>query len=114
MKNIFLFSIAIILGIALFSCGGNNKKETAKAIVSDSISPEIAAINAKIKADPKNPELYNQRAILLVDKNKLEEALADMNTALNIDSSKAPFFLTLSDIYFAMSKIKNCKKIGRN
>ena len=110
MKNIFLFSIAIILGIALFSCGGNNKKEVAKAIVSDSISPEIAAINAKIKADPKNPELYNQRAILLVDKNKLEEALADINTALNIDSSKAPYLLTLSDIYFAMGKIKNCKK----
>jgi tetratricopeptide (TPR) repeat protein len=109
MKNIFIFSISIFFGIVLFSCGGNKKKEEAKTTIADSLSPEIAAINAKIKADPKNPDLFNERAKLLTAKLKLDEALADMRTAMDIDSSKAAYFLTLSNIYFAMGKLSNCK-----
>lgn len=111
MKNIFALIIAATLGITLFSCGSSSKKSNInKTIVSDTLSPEIAKLNAKIAANPDNSDLYNERAKLLVEKQKIDEALSDICTALNIDSSKAPYFLTLSDVYFAMGKIKNCKR----
>ncbi len=110
MKNFLVIISLVFLGIGLTSCGGNKKTDEKKTVVSDSISPAIAALNAKIKANPGNAELYNQRALLLVDALKLDDALADIRTALNIDSTQAPYFLTLSDVYFAMGKIKNCKR----
>lgn len=109
-KNLLSVIIAAFIGISLFSCGGSGNKKIEAAVVSDSISPEIAALNAKIKADPNNPDLYNQRASLLVTLKKTDEALADIRMALNIDSSKAVYFLTLSDIYFAMGKVKKCQQ----
>ncbi len=111
MKNIFAVLIAISFAITIFSCGNSNKKkDNVNNIISDSISPEITALNTKIKADPNNADLYNERAKLLIEKQKLDEAFADIRTALNIDSTKAPYFLTLSDVYFALGKVKNCKQ----
>jgi tetratricopeptide (TPR) repeat protein len=109
MKNVFAIVIVAILGITLFSCGSNKKNDIIKTKVSDTLSPEITKLNVKIAADPDNSDLYNERAKLLVEKQKTDEAFSDIRTALNIDSSKAPYFLTLSDVYFAMGKIKNCK-----
>ncbi|HNW98894.1 MAG TPA: tetratricopeptide repeat protein [Bacteroidales bacterium] len=113
MKNILsAFFISIIISSAFISCSGGDKKtlssDTLK--ISDTLSPEIAKVNKEIAADPNNPELYNKRAILLYDIAKLDEAFADIRTALNLDSSKADYFLTLSDIYFGKGKISNCKK----
>jgi len=111
MKNIFALIIVATLGITLFSCSSDNKKnDITKIKVSDTLSPEITKLNAKIAADPGNSDLYNERAKLLVEKQKTDEAFSDIRTALNIDSSKAPYYLTLSDVYFAMGKIKNCKR----
>jgi len=109
MRNILAILIALFLCFSLFSCGGDKKKEIEKVIISDSLSPEIAKLNAQIKSDPNNANLYNERAKLLLEKQKIDEAFADIRNALNIDSSKAPYFLTLSDVYFANGKIKNCK-----
>ncbi|MFA4852356.1 MAG: tetratricopeptide repeat protein [Bacteroidales bacterium] len=111
MKNVLAIVIVAILAITLFSCGsGNKKNDITKTKVSDTLSPEITKLNAKIAANPDNPDLYNERAKLLIEKQKLDEAFSDIRTALNIDSSKAQYFLTLSDVYFAMGKIKNCKR----
>jgi tetratricopeptide (TPR) repeat protein len=112
MKKIVAAFFTILISFAIFSCGSGNKKtlssDTLK--ISDSLSPEIAALNKQIAADPENPELYNNRAKLLCEKVKLDEAFADIRTALNLDSSKADYFLTLSDIYFAKGKVKNSKR----
>jgi tetratricopeptide (TPR) repeat protein len=109
MRNLFVVFVSFCISCSIVSCGGKGtKSDVKKAIVSDSISPEIAALNAKIKKDSANPELYNQRAELLAQKNKLDEALADIRTALNIDSTKAAYYLTLSDVYFAQGRSRNC------
>ncbi|MGD0712301.1 MAG: tetratricopeptide repeat protein [Bacteroidales bacterium] len=111
MKYLLVVFVSLCISCSIVSCGGKGTKSNVKkTIVSDSISPEITALNAKIQKDPNNPELFNQRAELLAQKNKLDEALADIRTALNIDSSKAPYYLTLSDVYFAQGKARNCKQ----
>lgn len=111
MKNIILSFFLFLFSVVIFSCGNGNKKTLASDTlkISDTLSPEIAKLNKQIKEDPENSELYNQRAILLCEKEKFDEAFADIRTALNLDSSKADYFLTLSDVYFAKGKINNCK-----
>jgi tetratricopeptide (TPR) repeat protein len=112
MKYLSVAFFLLLFSIIIFSCGSGNKKtlssDTLK--ISDTLSPEIAKLNKEIAADPENAELYNKRAILLYEKEKLDEAFADIRTALNLDSSNADYFLTLSDIYFAKGKIKNCTR----
>ncbi|MFH0893588.1 MAG: tetratricopeptide repeat protein [Bacteroidota bacterium] len=112
MKNLSAAFFLLLFSVIIFSCGSGDKKtlssDTLK--IPDTLSPEIAKLNKEIDANPENAELYNKRAILLYEKEKLDEAFADIRTALNLDSSKADYFLTLSDIYFAKGKVKNCKR----
>lgn len=112
MKNLFAAFFLFCFSVIIFSCGSGDKKtlssDTLK--ISDTLSPEIAKLNKEIAATPENAELYNKRAILLYKKEKLDEAFADIRTALNLDSTKAEYFLTLSDVYFAKGKVKNCKR----
>lgn len=109
MKKIFYTLSFFLISALLFSCSGNKKGPVSNNI-SDTLSPEITKLNAKIKADPENADLYNERAKLLVENGNVEEALTDIRTAMNFDSTKTEYFLTLSDIYFAQGKVKNCKQ----
>lgn len=112
MKNFISLFILLIVTVLMFSCGSGNKKTLSSDTlnISDTLSPEIAKLNKEIALNPEDPELYNKRAKLLYEKEKLDEAFADIRTALNLDSSKADYFLTLSDIYFGKGKIKNCRQ----
>ena len=66
-------------------------------------------LNAKITSDPKNAGLIHERAKLNVSRKNLSLALADMKTALDMDSTRPEFFLTLSDLYFSLGKSGNSK-----
>lgn len=93
------------------SCGNVTEKEHQNSDTSVVItsSPELKGINAEILADPGNPELYHKRAKHYLTEKKFEEGLADMNRVLNLDSTKCSYFMTLSDLYFAINKTANAK-----
>ena len=96
----------------LVSCGGTSKKGNQKAnTVKDTtaLGKQIAEISLKIGEDPKNADLYNQRAKLHLQRKDVGNALIDMNQALSIDTTKADYFLTLADAHFAASKVAKSK-----
>lgn len=103
---------AFVSLVFLASCGNNattSENKTADSAATN-IPAELKGINAEILANPNNPELYHKRAKYYLDNKLFEEGLADMSRAMKIDSSKAPFYLTLSDLYFAINKSGDAKR----
>jgi tetratricopeptide (TPR) repeat protein len=108
MKKILPVVILALLAVYTISCGSSDKKKV-ETTTTDSTSAELALLNKQISDAPDNPDLYNKRAKYYSENKKFDEALSDINKALNLDSAKAEYFLTLSDIYFGTGKIKNCQ-----
>jgi tetratricopeptide (TPR) repeat protein len=108
LNTSFRFTTISFFIILLVACGGNKSKEVKKNS-NDSIPPELAKLNDEIEKSPNNGDLYNKRANYYITKKEFDLALTDVSKAMNIDSSKAPYFLTLSDIYFAQGKVNNCQ-----
>lgn len=108
VKNIFhiLFLSAVLLFV---SCGDNKTAEVKKNSGSDEISEELKILNDKIASESNNPDLYHQRAKYYYDHKMYDKGLQDMASVMKIDSSKAAYFLTLSDLYFVTNKTKNAK-----
>lgn len=96
------------MSLFLFSC--KNKSDNA---ASDKNKPQNISIDKwseKIKADPNNAELYNERANVYLAQKLTDNALSDINKAISINSKKPAFYCTLSDIYFSIGKVVRCEE----
>jgi tetratricopeptide (TPR) repeat protein len=108
MKNVLNISALVVL-LLIAACGGHNKK-TDDSIKTDSLPKDLAEINKKIAADPDNADLFNQRAIIYLDRKDITKALEDINKAITINPKNSLYLRTLSDVFFASGKIKDCEK----
>ena len=61
----------------------------------------LAELCRKIDRNPKNSDLYQQRAEYYRQSNKNDEALADILQAIKLDDTKSTYYVTLADVYFA-------------
>ncbi len=71
---------------------------------------KLDELSNKIKKDPKNSDLLHERALLFLSEKDINSAFTDMTHALQIDSTKAPYYLTIADIYFALNKTRYSKE----
>lgn len=105
-------SIALLAGLLLFSSCGDNSK-TAKPETKDSVAvpvaPELSAINKELEKKPNDPDLYFKRAKYYLAAKSFDAGLTDIHRAMNIDSSKTEYYLTLSDLYFATNQSGDAK-----
>jgi tetratricopeptide (TPR) repeat protein len=104
---------AFIINLLFFaSCGtdtGNTGENPKTDSAVASAPAELKAINQEILASPNNPDLYHKRAKYYLANKSFDEGLADMSRAMNLDSTKAGYFLTLSDLYFSVNQSGNAK-----
>ena len=98
------FNIAalLLLSLALFSCGG--KKNAVAQLPASTGNAVLDSLNALIIADPANPKLYAGRAALFLELNNYDNAIADLHTAITMDSMQAPFYHLLTDVYIQYFK----------
>jgi tetratricopeptide (TPR) repeat protein len=103
--------------ITLFvtSCKTGEEKNTENTAHADSLmkvlnSPELKAINQKILENPNNADLYNERAKIYLALKQNEDAVSDAKRAIRIDSTKAEYYLTEADIFFAANETRNSKE----
>ena len=68
---------------------------------------ELEVLNGKIKSDTANADLYHDRAMYYLDENQINNALGDINKAIQLNGDKPEYFVTLADIYLAMGKVPN-------
>jgi tetratricopeptide (TPR) repeat protein len=104
-KTLFsLFSLITILSLA--SCSSDPAKTELKEIDAAAVAkasaapPALAKLNAEVTADPENPEVYHKRAQYYLKESMFDEGFEDMREVMTRDSTKALYFITLSDLYF--------------
>lgn len=99
----FFYALCIVTLTALTACD-NNASTNTNALATDSsasaMPEELKQLNEQLKTNPENSELYHKRALFYMNNKKYSQGLADMLIAVNIDSTNANYYLTLSDLYF--------------
>ncbi|MCX6281140.1 MAG: tetratricopeptide repeat protein [Bacteroidetes bacterium] len=107
--RITAFCTVFILILLSFGCGRGGGVH-AKLSREDSLRVELENLNRKISGNGKDAGLLHQRAKLYIDLREINQALNDINKALQIDPKKADYYLTLSDIYLLMGQPQNCEE----
>jgi tetratricopeptide (TPR) repeat protein len=107
-----LLQLTFILAIALLACKPEAKKKDGivEKILKDTIDPHIKGLSDSIAANPDDAALLDRRANYYLGKHDLPRAKADITKAMNIDSTKAKYFVTLSDVAFMSNKTSESKR----
>ena len=106
--------IYIVLLIVVFGCNSKPETKEAESVLqeSDIAAMQMAKLDSLtrlIDASPGDAALLHARSKAFLDVNQINFALADVGRALLIDSTKAPYYLTISDVYFRMNEPVKCK-----
>ena len=107
------FAWIVAAGLMMFvSCeaprSGDQGTDTTTGDSTAQLNPE-QSVNSRIKDNPNDPDLYYERARLHVQKGETEEAIADLNRSLNLDSAKCEYHLLLADIYLSQNRSRDTR-----
>jgi Tfp pilus assembly protein PilF len=91
--------IALVV-LLLFSSVACSKKDTNINTKGDA----LALLDAKIRKDDKNPELYYARSKVLLDKGKSRESLTDIQTAIGLNPKQVKYYIRKADVLFASNE----------
>jgi tetratricopeptide (TPR) repeat protein len=97
-KNYFFLPFCLALLTGLFSCKNKEPQNTAVQPATATGNPAIDDLSQKIAASPNIASLYAQRGALFYQNEGYDEALADLEKAISLDSSQADYFHTLADV----------------
>jgi len=109
MKQRFLVCLILIMPVLLITGCRSNIDETGTGATeseADGLIAQLDRLNQKISANPRNAELYHERALFYLNNNEYSEAFRDITQAIEIDASIVHYYLTLSDIYLAMGRLQ--------
>lgn len=104
---VFLFfALLIFTSFMMSSCGNTN--DDPKNNVGDTLSV-LSNLDLLIAEDPNNPELYFQRSQYHLEQDNVFSGKADIEKAIELDSTKAKYFVLASDFNLVMNKIPEVK-----
>lgn len=89
---IFIFPLSLLLVVA---CGKDNRKTEG-----DSDQETIAMLDALIRKDEKNADLYYRRAKAYMNENQINEALKDIQSAISYNGKQAEYYILQADLHF--------------
>lgn len=108
----------LLILLCFFQLGCTSKSDTEKALADvkkDSAnalnSAAFKKVNAALKENPSDPDLYYRRGELYLAIKDFEAAIADAERALKIDSLKNDtYYILLTDAYFYSDKTRKAKE----
>lgn len=95
------FIVIIAFAIVIVSCG---KTETAVDLDKLPLEEQIALLDAKIRKQPNDADLYYKRANVLLQASNEQEALSNIQKAISLDAKKAEYYVLQADILFAQGE----------
>jgi len=95
MKKIFW--LTAIVSVFVVGCQESNTAKLDDGQTQSEVTP-FDSINALIKQDPNNPDLYFQRAKMHYEARDLATSMNDVGRALKLDSGKTDYYLLLADL----------------
>ncbi len=103
------FYTLVVISFLMFSCSNPAKEENNQVVEGLNIPKPLLDLNSKIEKNPQNADLYNERAKYYFEAKDAASALKDIQMAIVLDSTKANYFLTLSDVCFVMGSSGDAK-----
>mgnify|MGYP001209396910 FL=1 len=101
LKNLSISLCAVLIGVA---CNTVAPADDAQQ-VSDPVQAAIIALEKKILADPKNAELYAERAKLNEQRDSVELAEKDWQRAIAAAPSDPRWHIGLGDLYYRKIRV---------
>ncbi len=90
----------MLLLLAFSACNDKPSNEVANATeTATGGTPQIQDISKKIGESPTNGSLYATRGALWYENENFDEGIADLEKAIQIDSTKPEYFHVLADMY---------------
>ena len=66
---------------------------------------KLVLLDAKIKKNPKNAELYYERGQILLELSKVNEAIADFQQAIKLNDKEVKYYTALGDAFFSNGNV---------
>lgn len=98
----------LLLSFSFFVRCKDGKSNDANSSAGDTLSV-LGNFDLLISEDPDNSELYFQRAQYHFEQENVFSGTADIEKAIQLDSTQSKYFVLLSDFNFVMRKIPEVK-----
>jgi tetratricopeptide (TPR) repeat protein len=109
MRYPFIFLYVLLITVFV-SCKHPQKTENlqSKEESIPTVELKLDSLNQVIAKDSTDSEGYFLRSKYYLQEGQANNALADINKAIQLNDKKAGYFVTLADIYLAINKVPNC------
>ncbi len=102
-----ILSLSGLLFFFLFACKNDPKPAPANET---HVDPELAALNSQIEKDPNNDSLFYRRAEVFYKLEGYDEAIRDLNRAIELDSMKPAYYHLLADAFLDYGRPNDSKR----
>ncbi len=102
IRSYFVLSLGLALLISFAACTNNDSGQSVGTIPKADLAagtPEIQQLSRQIEQNPNNAALYATRGVLWYDNKNFDEGIADLEKAIQLDSSKVEYYHELADMY---------------
>jgi len=96
MKRTFYLPLLLLIGF-LSACDSSGSQENSAEVPGE--DPGLQTLNEQIAGQPANDELYFQRAKYYYEQEGYDEAITDLERALELDSTRVDYHHLLADVY---------------
>lgn len=104
----FVFPLTALLLFLFFSC--KNEAPKTQNNPADQQDPELAALNQLVAENPDNDSLLFRRAAVFYKLEGYDEALADLQKAIGLDSLQPRYYHLLADVLLDYARPNDSKR----
>lgn len=102
------FSLVVLLLTVFFSCKNDPAKTQNNP--GDQQDPELAALNQLVAKNPDNDSLLYRRAAVFYKLEGYDEAIADLQKAIGLDSMRPQYYHLLADVLLDYARPNDSKR----
>jgi tetratricopeptide (TPR) repeat protein len=108
MRAFILVWALLIFSFMLVSCHQVNQKKAGSEKNQAAPPTRLDTLNQQVSSDSLDPQNFYLRSRYYLEEKDINNALSDINKAIQLNGKKSDYFVTLSEIYLEMGRMPNC------